>query len=132
MIPHSIRLRHPWDEVAPSTPDRKAFRRRFNRPTGLDPWETVSLEVDRVLYCGEVALNGTALGELQTSELFAADVTGLLQESNLLTIEVDPKTAADKLPSSASIYIVDAEEPPGSPIGDVRLVIRAHSAPGGD
>lgn len=130
MIPHPIRLRQPWDEVPASQSGRTAYRRRFNRPSGLDAWESVTLEIDRVLFCGEAALNGTPLGKLQTGELFAVDITSLLQDSNELIVEVDPNTAAAKPTPSATIYIVDPNEPPGSPIGEARLVIRTVSSAG--
>ncbi len=123
MIPHSIRLRQPWDEV-PAGAGRVAYRRRFNSPTGLDDWKRVSLEIDRAIFAGEVLLNGVSLGPLAPGELFAADITPHLQPANELRVEVDPRTALSRPPQTNSIYIIDLEEPLGSPIGDVRLVIR--------
>ena len=132
MIPHTIRLRRPWEEVEGAVEGRKVFRRRFNRPTGLDAWERVTLEIDRVLFCGQVFLNGTLLGEFRPGEVFAAEITTALLSANELVAEVDPRTAVAGPVESASIYIVDPAEEPGSPIGDVRLVIRADSRRGGD
>ncbi len=85
----------------------------------------MTLEIDRAMYCGEVSLNGTPLGPLAIGEFFSADVTPLLQSVNELHVEVDPKTAAETPPPTSTIYVVEADEPPGSPVGDVRLVIRA-------
>ena len=124
MIPHSIRLRQPWEEV-PAGDGRVAYRRRFNRPTGLDAWERVSLEIDRAVLAGAVSLNGFLLGQLMPGQLFAADITPHLQAANELSVEAGPQTVLPTLPQSNSIYIVDPTEPLGSPIGEVRLVIRA-------
>ena len=77
-------------------------------------------------------LNGTLLGEFRPGEVFAAEITSALLPANELIAEVDPRTAVDGPVESASIYIVDPAEEPGSPIGDVRLVIRADSRRGGD
>jgi hypothetical protein len=128
MIPHPIRLRHPWDEVPAKAAGNRAFRRSFNRPTGLESHETVCVEIDRAVYCGDVALNGVSLGSLDTGELFAAEITALLKASNELVVEVDPATAVEGPIPSASLYVIDPNEPPSSPIGEVRLLIRSVSA----
>jgi hypothetical protein len=127
MIPHSIRLRHPWDELPGGTAETIIYRRRFQRPTNLDASECVTLEIDRAVCSGTVALNGIAIGNLQAGEYFAAEVTSLLQSQNELSFEIDPKTRLATTPETQTIYVVDPDEPPGSPIGDVRLVIRAVS-----
>lgn len=123
MIPHPIRLRHPWDSE-PQADGRIVYRRRFNRPTGLDAGEHVSLEIDRALVAGDVILNGAKVGQLKPAEFFTADITSLLAAANELCVAVDPRTALAVAPASASIYITAPDEPPGSPVGDVRLVIR--------
>ena len=125
MIPHSIRLRHPWDELPQPVAGTVIFRRRFQRPTNLDDWERVTLEIDRAVCSGQVRLNGVDLGHLHAGKYFTADVTALLELQNEFLIEVDPKTRLSAPPDTQTIYVVDADEPPGSPIGDVRLVIRA-------
>lgn len=133
MIPHPIRLRHPWDELPSRTSGRTIYRRLFKCPTGLDTWEHVFLEVDRILFSGEITLNGQPIGRLESAQFFSADITPLLQPANELQVEVDPQiavTARDQVdaprqsPPSHSLYITDPNEPPGSPIGDVRLLIR--------
>ncbi len=124
MIPHPIRLRHPWASE-PQPDGRVIFRRNFNRPSGLDPWERVSLEVDRAIVAGQMSLNGTLLGELKPGEFFTTDITSLIADANEVCLLADPRTARTSPPPSSSIYISDANEPPGSPAGDVRLVIRA-------
>lgn len=126
MIPHPIRLRHPWDSE-PQPDGRILYRRQFNRPTGLDAWEQVSLEIDRAMVAGEVSLNGSSIGQLKPGVFFTADVTTLLAMANELCVLADPRSALPAPPPSASIYITAPNEPLGSPIGDVRLVIRSQS-----
>src|SRR5689334_5491123 len=123
MIPHSIRLRHPWETI-PSEAGRATFRRTFNSPTGLDAWQRVSLEIDRVIVSAEVSLNDVALGRLSPGELFVADITDVLKPGNELLVAGDLPTPVVSPPPSNSVYIVEPDEPLGSPIGDVRLVIR--------
>ena len=133
MVPHPIRLRHPWDELPAADSGRVRYRRMFKCPTGLDTWERVWLEVDRIVFPGEIFLNVRSLGRLQPTEFFSADVTSLLQPNNELIVEVDRQAAGDSdnqaHPVSHSAYIVEPDAPLGSPVGDVRLVIRA-SHPG--
>ncbi len=124
MIPHPIRLRHPW-ESEPRADGQILYRRRFNRPTGLEAHEQVSLEIDRAMVAGQVSLNGASLGQLKPGEFFTADITSLIAEANEVAVVADPSTARTSPPPSSSIYISDANEPTGSPFGDVRLVIRA-------
>ncbi|HZZ30137.1 MAG TPA: hypothetical protein VFE46_19220 [Pirellulales bacterium] len=124
MIPHPIRLQHPWDELPGPTPDRVLFRRRFNSPAALDTWERVSLEIDRAIFSGEASLNGTRLAPLTAGQFFSAEVTSLLKPANELLVEVDKHSQLPQPPASASVYVVDPHQPLGSPIGDVRLVIR--------
>lgn len=132
MIPHPIRLRRPWDELPGDLPGSVVYRRVFKQPTGLDTWERVSLEVDRAIFSGEISLNGQLIGSMQAGQFFSADITQLLQPNNELHVKVAPITSTNlhtadansQLPPSHSAYIVDPSEPLGSPIGDVRLLIR--------
>jgi hypothetical protein len=124
MIPHPIRLRHPW-ETEPAGENCVLHRRRFNRPTSLDAWERVTLEIDRVCCAGEARLNGVSVGRLTPGEYFSADVTSLLQPNNELCMEIDPRSVLPNPPPSSTIYIINPDTPLGSPVGDVQLVIRA-------
>jgi hypothetical protein len=130
MLPHPIRLRHPWDETPSAIQGKVVYRRRFNSPTKLDSWEGVLLEIDRAIFCGEISLNGTVLGRLESGQFFSAEITALMRPSNELVAEVDCHSQLSPPPVSASVYIVEPDHPLGSPIGDVRLVIR--SAPDSD
>jgi hypothetical protein len=125
MIPHSIRLRHPWDELPESEAGKIVYRRRFQRPTNLDAWERVTLEIDRAICSGNLQLNGARLGQLQAGEFFSVDITDQLTLQNELLVETDPRTRLASIPATQTIYVVEPDEPLGSPIGDVRLVIRA-------
>jgi hypothetical protein len=133
MIPHPIRLRHPWDELRGPSPGQTTYRRAFKQPTGLDAWERVFLEVDRTFVSAFVILNGTSIGDLKYGQFFSADITSLLQLNNELQVTVETtssaaaasaNTAAERQPPPHSVYLTDPNEPIGSPIGDVRLLIR--------
>lgn len=146
MLPHTIRLREPWEsdpgtltqgvegsgvdhrEVPPGGEGRAVYRRRFNRPTNLDAWERVALEIDRAIFAGEVMLNGKAVGRMTPGELFSVDVTTLLEAQNELAVTVLLATRLSHPPESSSIYARDPNEPLGSPVGDVQLVIRTAPA----
>ncbi len=131
MVPHPIRLRHPWDELPGASPGQIIYRRAFKRPTGLDAWERVFLEVDRTLVSAPVVLNGHPIGHLEYGQFFSADITGLLQLNNDLQVTVESASAATAAnrqpPPSHSVYLTDPAEPTGSPIGDVHLLIRTAS-----
>ena len=125
VIPHSIRLRHPWDELPGSVVGQTVYRRLFKQPTNLDRWERVFLEVDRTLVSGEFFLNGTRIGRLEYGEFFSVDITELLAPQNELRVEaISGPGETRQAPPSHSIYITDPNEPPGSLVGDVRLLIR--------
>jgi len=147
--PHTIRLRGPWEfEVAESasasTSPRSGkaklpcdwsetlgrefrglvrYRRRFNRPSGLDPHERVWLIVEGVDAFGSATLNGRALGEVRGYALPASfDVTDLLAQGNelLLDVELPPELSGEPAPLRPG-----REDLAGGPIGEVRLEIRA-------
>jgi hypothetical protein len=135
MIPHPIRLRHPWDESPGASSGQTTYRRAFKQPTGLDAWERVFLEVDRTLVSASVILNGHSIGHLEYGQFFSTDITSLLQLNNELQVTVEtvsapsttvsePNPANRQQPPSHSVYLTDPAEPIGSPIGDVRLLIR--------
>ncbi|MBI1901165.1 MAG: hypothetical protein HYS13_08655 [Planctomycetia bacterium] len=121
--PHVIRLAGPWqcarlnDDRSETPVGRIAlpadwsaivgadftgtlrFTRRFHVPTGLEPHERVWLVCDGADARGVVELNGRPLGEIAGYALAAEfDVTELLAETNLLSVDVElPRGAAEEL-----------------------------------
>jgi len=87
---------------------RACFRRRFNRPTGMESHERVWVIVERIGAGSRVVLNDRPLGGVGEGGAAAEfDITGLLADSNELTLEVEvPQPRAS------------------GPFGDVRLEIR--------
>jgi hypothetical protein len=120
---HSIRLRHPWEEIS-TAGELPKYRRRFNRPTGLDEWERVTLEIDRITHPGSISLNGAPLGQFEPNGFFSADATQLLRPANELIVDLAAAEPIASPPVSHSIYIVEPDAPLGSPFGDVRLTIQ--------
>ncbi len=106
-----------------------------NNPPASMPGKRVFLEVDRTLVSAGVILNGHSIGHLEYGQYFSADITSLLQLNNELQVTVEtvsapsatvsePNPANRQQPPSHSVYLTDPAEPIGSPIGDVRLLIR--------
>lgn len=144
--PHVIRLRGPWDfelldceqdkgnggalrargrvtlpaswgnEFGADFLGRVRYRRRFNRPTGLDPHLRVWLVIDGVDAHGACRLNGHELSPIDGYALRAAcDVTNDLAPANVL--EVDVERTPDEIRPGR-------ERLPGGLIGEARLEIR--------
>jgi glycosyl hydrolase family 2 len=147
--PHVIRLRGPWEfEVvenasaltSPRSGKAKLpcdwsealgrefrgqvrYRRRFNRPSGLDPHERVWLIVEGVDAFGAATLNGRELGEVRGYALPASfDVTDLLAQGNELLLDVELPRG---LPDGPAPLRPGREDLAAGPIGEVRLEIRA-------
>ena len=150
--PHAIRLRGPWEfdvlenaaaRAEPPTPisgratlpcdwldalgaefrGKVRYRRRFNRPSGLDPHERVWLIVEGVDACGAVALNDRELGRVRGYALPASfDVTELIAPNNELLVDVE---LPPEVPGGAIPLRPGRESLAGGPIGEVRLEIRA-------
>lgn len=117
IYPHVIRLAGPWecevlrtDSGSPtSTTSQRIqpplncgalfgsdfrgqvrFRRRFNRPTNLDPQEAVWLVIENGEAHGRVGLNELSIGELRSDASQAEfDITPSLQTHNDLTIDIE-------------------------------------------
>ncbi|HUY90625.1 MAG TPA: hypothetical protein VMV10_17945 [Pirellulales bacterium] len=99
------------------------YRRRFNRPSGLDPHERVWLVVEGVDAFGAAMLNGRALGQAPGYALPASfDVTEWLSPSNELFIDVE---LPDELPGGSAALRPGRETLAGGLIGEVRLEVRA-------
>ena len=69
---------------------RVRYRRRFNRPSGLDPHERVWLVVEGADARASVTLNGRELGEVRGYALHGEfDVTEWVEPRNELTLDVE-------------------------------------------
>lgn len=114
MTTHRINLRGPWDyefdggvsgtqamprEWRTLFNDRAGtatFRRKFHRPTNLDPHERVLIVFTEVAGSGRVSINGDHVGEFTAhGELVDFEITKLLKPFNELTVEIAFDPAAD-------------------------------------
>ena len=98
-------------------------RRRFNRPTGLEPHERVWLVLEGADGWAEVSLAGHRLGHVGGYALGAQfDVTALIEDRNELVVDVTRPhgDAAGEQPLRSG-----REHLPGGLVGQVRLEIRA-------
>lgn len=90
--PPTGRLRMPTDRTSAFGPEfvgAVRLRRRFNRPTNLDPHERVWLVIEGVEAGSPAALNGSALGEVGAAgQPVEFDVTGRLAMHNELAIDI--------------------------------------------
>ena len=66
------------------------FRRRFHRPTNLDPHERVFVAFAAIGGTGTVSVNGTEIGRLSTSsEVQRFEMTNVLKPFSELTVELE-------------------------------------------
>ena len=117
---HRIRLRDPWEVSVGESAEwsrtdldsawarfggrpagRVRFRRRFSRPSGLEPGDEVRLVIEAPVVSGTVVLNGNVLGVVEPSEFPAEFAVGdRLQDGNLLEVDVvTAETDASDLPA---------------------------------
>lgn len=100
MRSHRIRLRRPW-RCEPST-DGILWRRRFNRPTGLEPGQRVWVVVDGIAAEGSASLNGHELGRLMPDGRSCRfEVTGQLRLHNELVLELATFPPVNDSPTDA-------------------------------
>lgn len=149
--PHRIRLRGPWDfaplaagagglfsrrrvEVPTDWGESLGlnfqggvrYRRRFAKPTGIEPHERLWLVIEGVDACGRAALNGTALGTIRGYALPEAfDITPLIKPRNELLLDVFVPAA----PGGPPTLRPGREGLPGGPLGEVYLEVRPHCYP---
>lgn len=65
------------------------FRRKFHRPTNLDPHERVLIVFTEVAGSGRVSINGDHVGEFTGhGELVEFEITALLRPFNELAVEL--------------------------------------------
>lgn len=85
-----------WRDVFGDVPGRACFRRRFNKPTNLDPDETVFLILETLGFPVQVSLNGQSLGSPgNAGETLEFPVADRLQLHNELAVEVHCDAADD-------------------------------------
>jgi hypothetical protein len=101
------------------------FRRTFQKPTGLEPGDTVWLVVDPPRSRAAVVLAGQLLGEVRFSGPAGRfDITQLLEDRNTLEIEVEhPALDAAGRPLDDGNLAA-----PGGLVGEVRLEIQESGA----
>lgn len=119
-LPHTIRLRHPWQiEPLSDSPRHVRCTRHFHKPTGLGGGR-VWLVVDAPAGANKVILNGVLVGQAsrfskpdlsnsdgQAGRLsydFRYDITTLLAPRNQIEIEL-PADAANSLPNHVRLEI---------------------------
>ncbi|MDA0284240.1 MAG: hypothetical protein O3B13_11520 [Planctomycetota bacterium] len=84
-----VRMPSSWQSAFGSVSGRVLFRRRFQRPTNLDPNERVHIAFDGLGGQATIAVNGQRIGSLaDTKETISFDITSLLEVSNELTVEL--------------------------------------------
>jgi hypothetical protein len=132
-VKHRIRLRGPWNVQKISHPDdaeiavlhfpqcwktipggddgTHRFTRRFGRPTGIGPRQTVWLEVASSA-AGRAVLNEQDLGEI-TAGTQSFDVTPLLGDGNQIELELrrPDGDVADEVILEAAIVIETRSDP---------------------
>jgi hypothetical protein len=132
--PGRISLPADWGQaVGEDFCGRVRFRRRFGRPSGMEPHERVWLVCEGVDACGTLWCNEQLLGPVRGYALPAAfDVTDLLDARNELWLDVElpaeppssSVTPNSRLRTPHSPPRPGREKLPGGPIGQVRLEIR--------
>ncbi|MDZ4818925.1 MAG: hypothetical protein SGJ20_08140 [Planctomycetota bacterium] len=94
------------------------YTRRFGCPTGVETHQRVWLILDGVRDRASVCLNGQPLGDIiESTQPLEVDVTGLLNERNMLEVEVSAPVDPAELP-------IPTDSLPGGLVGEVRLEIR--------
>jgi hypothetical protein len=109
---HRIRLRGPWS--CDPAPEGIRWRRRFGRPTGLQPQQSVWIAVEGIVQPGSVALNGRILGRLGVpgSEPVARfEVSGSLLPRNELCIRLENGPASNLGPTGEIRLEIQEDEP---------------------
>lgn len=86
-----------WRSLFGDCPGTAIFRRKFHKPTNLDPQERVELVFAQVRGKGQVSLNQSPLGSFESAgESIQFEITQALRSFNelLVQIEFDPTSAA--------------------------------------
>ena len=106
-----------WQSLFGDRPGAAQFRRKFHRPTNLEPHERVVLVFAEIRGTGSVRLNDEPVGNFASAGLpVEFEITAKLNAFNVLTVEI----AFD--PEAESIH-------PGGISGPVALEIRWDTSP---
>lgn len=102
MKPHLIRLGAAWEPLQSAGGGSTTWRRRFGRPSGLQPGDRVILLWERsapVTETPSFTLNGRPLPRVASGvSRWEHDVTALLDDRNELVLEADgPASIAETL-----------------------------------
>lgn len=90
----TVSMPRDWQSIFGPNAGTVEFRRKFHRPTNLEPHERVMLVLTEVRGGGEVQLNEKFVGEFRSSsELVEFEIGPLLQPFNVLAIKItfDPQ-----------------------------------------
>jgi hypothetical protein len=111
MTVHRIRLKRPW--LQESDESKTVWRRRFGRPSGLQPADRVFLVVDCPL-SATIMLNAQALGRVEANVPGRYDVTPMLRPRNEIVLS-----------SEGPAIPAREESPPDAPPGEICLEIHS-------
>ncbi len=115
-LPHIIRLRAPWDiEPLAQPPGHIRCTRHFNKPTGLDGGQRVSLVLDGLAGANKIVVNGVVLGPApplaSDDAITRFDITPLLAARNKIEIELAAAEAGDPLVRLGQVHLEIDETP---------------------
>ncbi len=103
-----VRMPASWFDAFGAVAGTVLLRRRFGRPSNLEPHERIHIALDCVAGEADVAVNGeTVASAVASGESQSFDVTERLKPSNELSIKLtfDGRTAEDSGESLASVAI---------------------------
>lgn len=108
---HRIRLRHPWQQTSD---DRgTCWRRRFNRPTGIETGCSLAIAVEGLASPGQVVLNGVPLGGLEPASAVQRFPIGTdLPLHNELALQIEGPSGPPQAtcpPCEVALEIVDTD-----------------------
>ncbi len=85
-----VKMPASWQACFGSVLGRVRFRRRFHRPSNLEPHERVFVVFDGVGGAADVKVNGAEMGSIfNASEPVSFDVTNVLETSNELVVDIE-------------------------------------------
>jgi hypothetical protein len=103
-VPHTIRLRGPWQHDV----SRGRFTRSFHRPTGLTDSSRVSLVINPAIDLAAIWLNGQPLGQIEPKTRAELEITALLQPRNEIIVCLVAGTPTEgEIPFEVNLQIDD-------------------------